>query len=88
MVYKDGGKWQKSRRKCRNNGYPYNLDFNCTEFDAIKDATGSNNFVLFVKTWIERTNAIGIVFGSIAPHGRENFCEIALFPQQKREFVV
>ena len=66
----------------------YNPDFNCTEFGAIKNAAGSNNFVLSVKTWIERTNAIGIVFGSIAPHGRENFCEIALFPQQKREFVV
>ena len=39
----------------------YNSDFNCTEFGAIKNAAGSNNFVLSVKTWIERTNAIGIV---------------------------
>lgn len=39
----------------------YNPDFNCTEFGAIKNAAGSNNFVLSVKTWIERTNAIGIV---------------------------
>lgn len=38
----------------------YNPDFNCTEFDAIKNAAGSNNFILSVKTWIERTNAIGI----------------------------
>lgn len=38
----------------------YNPDFNCTEFDTIKNAAGSNNFVLSVKTWIERTNAIGI----------------------------
>ncbi len=38
----------------------YNADFNCTEFGAIKNAAGSNNFVLSVKTWIERTNAIGI----------------------------
>ncbi len=38
----------------------YNTDFNCTEFDTIKNAAGSNNFVLSVKTWIERTNAIGI----------------------------
>ena len=38
----------------------YNPNFNCTEFDAIKNAAGSNNFVLSVKTWIERTNAIGI----------------------------
>ena len=39
----------------------YNPDFNCTEFGAIKNAAGSNNFVLSVITWIERTNAIGIV---------------------------
>ena len=38
----------------------YNPDFNCTEFGTIKNAAGSNNFVLSVKTWIERTNAIGI----------------------------
>ena len=38
----------------------YNPDFNCTEFGTVKNAAGSNNFVLSVKTWIERTNAIGI----------------------------
>ena len=38
----------------------YNPDFNCTEFGTIKNAAGSNNFVLSVKTWIERTNGIGI----------------------------
>ena len=38
----------------------YNSDFNCTEFGTIKNAAGSNNFVLSVKTWIERTGAIGI----------------------------
>ena len=38
----------------------YNPDFKCTEFGTIKNAAGSNNFVLSVKTWIERTNAIGI----------------------------
>ena len=38
----------------------YNPDFNCTEFGTIKNAAGSNNFVLSVQTWIERTNAIGI----------------------------
>lgn len=38
----------------------YNPNFNCTEFGAIKNVAGSNNFVLSVKTWIERTNAIGI----------------------------
>ena len=38
----------------------YNPNFNCTEFGTIKNMAGSNNFVLSVKTWIERTNAIGI----------------------------
>ena len=38
----------------------YNPDFNCTEFGTIKNAAGSNNFVLSVKTWIEQTNAQGI----------------------------
>ena len=38
----------------------YNPDFNYTEFGTIKNAAGSNNFVLSVKTWIERTGAIGI----------------------------
>ncbi len=39
----------------------YNPDFNCTEFGAIKNAAGSNNFVLSTKAWIERTNAKGII---------------------------
>lgn len=39
----------------------YNPNFNYTEFGTIKNAAGSNNFVLSVKTWIEKTNAIGIV---------------------------
>lgn len=39
----------------------YNPNFNYTEFGTIRNAAGSNNFVLSVKTWIERTNAIGIV---------------------------
>lgn len=38
----------------------YNPDLNCVEFDIIKNAADSNNFVLLVKTWIERTNAIDI----------------------------
>lgn len=38
----------------------YNPDFNYTEFGTIKNAAGSNNFVLSVKNWIEGTNAIGI----------------------------
>jgi hypothetical protein len=39
----------------------YNPNFNCTEFDTIRNAAGSNNFVLSVKAWIERTGAIGIL---------------------------
>src|SRR5690554_773399 len=38
----------------------YNPDFNYTEFGTIKNAAGSNNFVLSVKQWIESTQAIGI----------------------------
>ena len=38
----------------------YNPDFNYTEFGTIKNAAGSNNFVLSVKQWIEHTNAIAI----------------------------
>ena len=39
----------------------YNPIFNCTEFGTIKNMAGSNNFVLSVKNWIEKTKAIGIV---------------------------
>jgi hypothetical protein len=39
----------------------YNSNFNCTEFGTIKNLAGSNNFVLSVKSWIERTHAIGII---------------------------
>jgi hypothetical protein len=39
----------------------YNPNFNYTEFGTIKNMAGSNNFVLSVKSWIEKTNAIGIV---------------------------
>lgn len=38
----------------------YNPSFNYTEFGTIKNASGSNNFVLSVKQWIEHTQAIGI----------------------------
>ncbi len=39
----------------------YNPNFNYTEFGTIKNMAGSNNFVLSAKTWIEKTNAIGII---------------------------
>ena len=38
----------------------YNPDFNYTEFGTIKNAAGSNNFVLSVKQWIEHTGAKGL----------------------------
>ncbi|MFR9543554.1 MAG: KilA-N domain-containing protein [Rikenellaceae bacterium] len=38
----------------------YNPDFNYTEFGTIKNAAGSNNFVLSTKQWMERTGAVGI----------------------------
>jgi hypothetical protein len=38
----------------------FNPSFNYTEFGTIKNTAGSNNFVLSVKQWIERTKAIGI----------------------------
>jgi hypothetical protein len=38
----------------------FNPNFNYTEFGTIKNTSGSNNFVLSVKQWIEKTDAIGI----------------------------
>jgi hypothetical protein len=38
----------------------FNPNFNYTEFGTIKNTAGSNNFVLSVKQWIEKTSAIGI----------------------------
>lgn len=38
----------------------YNPNFNYTEFGTIKNAAGSNNFVLSNKQWIQQTGAIGI----------------------------
>ncbi len=41
-------------------GRHYNPNFNYTEFSTIKNAAGSNNFVLSVKQWIEHTGATGL----------------------------
>ena len=38
-----------------------NPNFNCIEFDAIKNASGTNRFILTAKEWIERTGAIGVI---------------------------
>ncbi len=44
----------------------YNPNFNYTDFGTIKNAAGSNNFVLSVKTWIEKNK-----FGITAKQWRE-----------------
>ena len=51
----------------------YNPDFNYTEFGTIKNAAGSNNFVLSVKQWIEHTRAIGLIAkaGEVLRHWKE-----------------
>ena len=38
-----------------------NPQFNCLEFEAIKQAAGSNSFAMTPKKWIHDTSAIGIV---------------------------
>ncbi len=35
----------------------YNPDFNCPEFEGIKNADGLNRFNLSVKQWTEKTNS-------------------------------
>lgn len=37
-----------------------NNNFNLTEFDQIKNASGSNTFVMTATKWVKETNAIGI----------------------------
>ena len=39
----------------------HNPDFNVTEYRNIKNEAGSNGFVLSSKSWINSTNAIGII---------------------------
>ncbi|MDD3124761.1 MAG: KilA-N domain-containing protein [Candidatus Kapabacteria bacterium] len=39
----------------------YNPVFNSPEFEGIKNMAGLNRFILSVKQWIERTNAVGII---------------------------
>jgi len=38
----------------------FNPIFNYTEFGTIKNSAGSNNYVLSVKQWVDKTSAIGI----------------------------
>ena len=39
----------------------HNQNFNYIEFDIIKSKAGLNNFIISVKEWVEKTNAIGII---------------------------
>lgn len=39
----------------------HNPEFNVTEFRNIKNASGSNGFILSCKNWINKTHAIGII---------------------------
>ena len=39
----------------------HNKNFNCLEFEAIKNEAGDNGFVMTPKRWIESTGAIGII---------------------------
>lgn len=39
----------------------YNEDFNSPEFEGIKNQAGLNRFILSVKQWIEKINAIGLM---------------------------
>ena len=39
----------------------YNPNFNSPEFEGIRNMAGLNRFILSVKQWIEKTNAIGII---------------------------
>ena len=38
----------------------HNPDFKSIEFDAIRNASGTNRFILTAKEWVERTNAIDL----------------------------
>ena len=39
----------------------YNPYFNSPEFEGIKNSAGLNRFILSVKQWIERSNAVCII---------------------------
>lgn len=39
----------------------HNLDFNCVQFEAVKNEAGLNRCVMTPSKWIEQMNSIGIV---------------------------
>ena len=55
----------------------HNPDFKSIEFDAIKNASGTNRFILTAKEWIERTGAIGIIAKSGRYGGTYAYKDIA-----------
>ena len=57
-------KWQRNKNTIEFLGIweeMYNPHFNSPEFEGIKNMAGLNRFILSVKQWIEKTNAIGII---------------------------
>jgi len=67
MKAKEGGFFSSSWLRNRNTieflgvwEQIHNPDFNCIEFDIIKSQAGLNNFMISVKEWVEKTNAIGL----------------------------
>ena len=67
MKAKEGGffisSWLRNRNTIEFLGVweqIHNPDFNCIEFDIIKSQAGLNNFMISVKEWVEKTNAIGL----------------------------
>lgn len=55
--------WMRTRSTVEFLGiweYLNNPNFNRVEFEAVKNESGSNAFVLTPKKWIEGTNAIGL----------------------------
>ena len=43
-----------------------NHSFNSIEFDGFRNQAGLNSFALTPKLWIERTNAVGIIYPHVA----------------------
>ena len=59
----------------------YNQNFNSPEFEGIKSSAGLNRFILSVKQWIEKTNAIGIIAKAGRYGGTYVLLNIILFRQ-------
>ena len=60
-----------------------NPDFNSSEFDGIKNMSGSNSFALTLKRWIESTNAKGIVSKIVCCWGLKQYKLILITSQMQ-----